>query len=139
MIKIWNLVIFLNTNKVDIALITETWLQSNTNLNLNNYNIISCDSPLVIAGGLAIIINRSIKYYTLPFINVQDCKLLYESCFDHVNGYTIICFSILNFVNKLTAIFFYVIFLHSYIQKCDMCLRDLLSDKATTKVPESIF
>jgi len=58
---------FLNTNKVDIALIMETWLQSRTNLNFLNYDIIRRDSLRVRAGGLAIIINRSIKYHILQY------------------------------------------------------------------------
>jgi len=57
-------------NKVDIALISETWLHSNTKLNFNNYDIIKRDFPRVIAGGLAIN-KHSIKYHTLPLINVQ--------------------------------------------------------------------
>jgi len=57
---------FLNTNKVDIALIAEMWLQSNTNLNFNNYDIIRRDSPRVIVGELAII-NRSIKSHSTAY------------------------------------------------------------------------
>jgi len=32
---------------------------------------------------------------------------MYGSCYDHVNEYTIIHFSVLNFVNKLATIIFY--------------------------------
>jgi len=36
---------------------------------------------------------------------------MYGSCFDHVNEYTIIRFSVVNFVNKLTTIYFLRYFL----------------------------
>jgi len=48
---------FLQTNNVNVALITETCLHPNTKLNFSNYDIIWYDFPRVIADGLVIIIN----------------------------------------------------------------------------------
>jgi len=62
---------FINNNNIDIVLVTETWLNPNTNINFVNYDIIRCDSLGIIAGGVAIIINSRIKYHILPQVNIS--------------------------------------------------------------------
>jgi len=65
-----------NNNNIDVALITETWLKPQTNLNFVNYDIIRSDSPRIIAGGIAIIINTQIKFHILSQINIAGCDIL---------------------------------------------------------------
>jgi len=66
---------FINNNNVDVVLVTETWLKPNTNINFANYDVIRCDSPRIIAGGVAIIINTRIRYH-LPQVIISGCDLL---------------------------------------------------------------
>jgi len=67
---------FINNNNVDVALVTETWLNSQTNLKIVNYEIIRSDSPRIIAGGVAIIIKKQLKFYTLPQIKIAGCDIV---------------------------------------------------------------
>jgi len=67
---------FINNNKVDIALITETWLNPNFKIKFTNYETIRCDSPRIVAGGVAIIINSRINYHILPQVDVTGCDIL---------------------------------------------------------------
>jgi len=57
-------------------LITETWLKPSTKVNFVNYDIVRMDSPRIIAGGVAIVINKQLKYYTLPQLNFTGCDIL---------------------------------------------------------------
>jgi len=67
---------FINNNNIDIALITETWLNPLTKVNFTNYDIIRMDSPRIIAGGVAIVIDKQIKYSFLPQIDFAGCNIL---------------------------------------------------------------
>jgi len=56
---------FINNKNIDVALVTETWLKPQIKLKFVNYEIIRSDSPRnVTGGGVAIIINKQIKYHT---------------------------------------------------------------------------
>lgn len=53
---------FLQRNKIDIALITETWLTSDIRFSHVNYACYRQDRESVIGGGVAILINKNIKH-----------------------------------------------------------------------------
>jgi len=76
---------FINKNKIDVALVTETWLKSRINLNFVNYEIIRSDSPRQKAGGVAIIINKQIKFHILPQINITGCDILLIKIQSNIN------------------------------------------------------
>lgn len=63
---------FLHSNNIDIAIITETWLRPETKLNFTDYEIVRHDS----AGGLAIIIKKSLQFYILPSVDINNCEML---------------------------------------------------------------
>jgi len=67
---------FINNNKIDITLVTETWLKSNSKIKFINYDVIRSDSPRIVAGGIAIIINSRISYHILPQVNITGCDIL---------------------------------------------------------------
>jgi len=67
---------FINNNNVDVAMVTETWLKPNSNINFVNYDVIRCNFLRIIAGGVAIIINTRIRYHLLPQINISGCDIL---------------------------------------------------------------
>jgi len=67
---------FINNNKIDITLVTETWLKSNSKIKFINYDVIRSDSPRIVAGGVAIIINSRISYHILPQVNITGCDIL---------------------------------------------------------------
>jgi len=76
---------FINKNKIDVALVTETWLNSRISLNFVNYEIIRSDSPRQNAGGVAIVINKQINFHILPQINITGCELLLIKIQSNVN------------------------------------------------------
>jgi len=76
---------FINKNKIDVALVTETWLNSQINLNIVSYEVIRSDSPRHNAGGVAIIINEQIKFHILPQINIAGCDVLLIKIQSNIN------------------------------------------------------
>jgi len=66
---------FISNKNIDIVLITETWLNTQTKLNLANYDIIRADSVRKNAGGVAILINTQLKFHTLPKISIPECDI----------------------------------------------------------------
>lgn len=99
---------FLHSNNIDIAIVTETWLNPNTKLYFSNYNIIRLDSPRVIAGGVAIIIKNSIKFNTFPSPKLSIGEVLLVNINAGVNliiGAIYIPPSITFDVNSLDSIF----------------------------------
>jgi len=56
---------FINNNNINVALVTETWLNSQINPHIINYHLVRSDSQRK-GGGVAIVINKQIKYYILP-------------------------------------------------------------------------
>jgi len=67
---------FIDKNNIDIALVTETWLNLQINLNFLNCEIIRSDTTRNKPGGVAIIINKQIKFHTIAQINMAECDLL---------------------------------------------------------------
>jgi len=76
---------FIDKNNIDIALITETWLNIQTKLNFLNYEIIRSDSTRNKAGGVAIIINKQIKFHTVAQVNIAGCDLLLIKLLSNIN------------------------------------------------------
>jgi len=76
---------FINNNKVDVALITETWFKQQTKLNIVNYEVIRMDSQRSVVGGVAIIINRQIKFHVLPQINIPGSDILLIKIQSNIN------------------------------------------------------
>jgi len=68
-----------------VALVTETWLNSRTNLNIVNYDMIHSDSTRLNAGGVAIIINKQLKFHILPQINIVGCDVLLIKLQSNIN------------------------------------------------------
>jgi len=66
---------FIANKNIDIVLITETWLNPQTKLNLVNYDIIRSDSSRI-ASGVAILINSRLKFHILPQITIPECDIL---------------------------------------------------------------
>lgn len=60
---------FLHNQLIDITLVTETWLNPNTNVKYANYEIIRADSPRIVAGELLIAIKKTVQYCILPTSN----------------------------------------------------------------------
>ena len=59
---------FLETHEIDIAVITETWLQLNNSLYHENYSVVRADrdSPEATrGGGVAILVRKGISYSIL--------------------------------------------------------------------------
>lgn len=65
---------FLNSNKVDIALITETWLTSEVRLPSSDYKCYRVDRTDLKGGGVAILIRKSIQHSLLPTIKTQSVE-----------------------------------------------------------------
>jgi len=75
---------FINKN-IDIALVTKTWLNSQINLNFLNYEIIRSDTTRNKPGGVAIIVNKQIKFHTLAYINLAECDILLIKLLSNIN------------------------------------------------------
>jgi len=68
---------FINNSNIDVVLVTETWLNPRTNINFVNYEIIRSDSPRRNnVGGVAIIINKQLKFHILPQVTIDRCDVL---------------------------------------------------------------
>ena len=64
---------FLETNYIDICLLTETWLKSDNSFCHELYSIYRCDRESRVGGGVAIVINKKIKHALIPNV---DCNLV---------------------------------------------------------------
>lgn len=62
---------FLNSNNIDIAIVTETWLDSNINLSTSGFKCYRVDRVDRRGGGVAILIKRSIQHSLLPIIKTK--------------------------------------------------------------------
>lgn len=62
---------FLNVNNIDIATITETWLDSSIKLSTSAFKCYRVDRIGRTGGGVAILIRRSIQHSLLPLIRTQ--------------------------------------------------------------------
>lgn len=69
--KITEFTDYLNTNQIDLALVTETWLKPNISLSIPNYKIVRLDRINTRGGGVAIIINENIKYTEVAVSNLK--------------------------------------------------------------------
>lgn len=78
--------ILLNRERIHIALVSETWLEPDSNISFNGYNIFRKDR-LDAYGGVAIIVHRSIKAQVCHtsfsnagieniLVKIFNCKLL---------------------------------------------------------------
>jgi len=63
-------------NNVGIAFVTETWVNPNSKISFVNYDVIRCDSPRIVTGGVALIINSRINYHMPPQVKVAGCDIL---------------------------------------------------------------
>lgn len=64
---------FINSNKIDIALITETGLKSNLKFYNDNYNCYRLDREHSRGGGVAIVINKKLK---VTQMSTSNCKAI---------------------------------------------------------------
>lgn len=62
---------FLNYHKVDICLVTETWLNSNISIKHKDFIIYRNDREIGRGGGVAIIIKKNTKHSLLPIVNTH--------------------------------------------------------------------
>jgi len=68
---------FINNNSINVVLVTETWLNPRTKINFVNYEIIRSDSSRRNnSGGVAIIINKQLKFHILPQVTIDGCDVL---------------------------------------------------------------
>lgn len=67
---------FLVNRKFDIALINETWFNPVNIINFCNYNMVRQDVSRIIAGGVAILIHKELKFNTLPLVVISGCEIL---------------------------------------------------------------
>lgn len=57
-------------------MIVETWLDPSRTMSFPGYDVVRRDSPRIIAGGVAIIINKNINYAILPCVDIPGAELL---------------------------------------------------------------
>jgi hypothetical protein len=70
--KNWNSKITLNEKKIDIALISETHMKPSNQLKICNYDTHRKDRKIKKGGGVAIMIEKSIKHEELPEMKQED-------------------------------------------------------------------
>lgn len=62
---------FLSRNKIDIGLVSETWLSNNATLSNSEYNCYRVDRVDRTGGGVAIVVRKTLKHTLLPVINTK--------------------------------------------------------------------
>lgn len=72
--KLVELEIFLHNNIIDIALITETWLQADR-IHIRDYSIVRKDRDSKGGGGVAILIHKSIQFEDIKQKHIPRMEL----------------------------------------------------------------